>query len=112
MTNQKAIIGSPRSLGVGGCHQIINIYFLNEVLMENVSLPNEVIDAFKKFKSNYEAANNMNDELLNHAGKFVSIDNGKVLGYTDTYQEAVEKFGSREGVFINLVTEKNIFWIL
>jgi hypothetical protein len=80
--------------------------------MENVSLPDNLVASFKKFKSNYEAANNMYDELKKHMGKYVAVDNGKVLGYTDTYQEAIKKYGSSESVFIDLVTDNSIFWIL
>ena len=80
--------------------------------MENVLLPAEVINSFKKFKRNYEAANSMYNELKEHVGKYVAIDNGSVIGFTDTYQDAKEKFGNIDGVFIELVTDKNIFWIL
>lgn len=80
--------------------------------MESVSLPEDVIASFRKFKSNYEAVNNMYGDLKNHLGKYVVVDNGIVLGYTDTYEEAIKKFGKSESVCIDLVTDNNILWIL
>ena len=80
--------------------------------MENVSLPDDVIASFKKFKMNYEAANDMYEELRQHIGKYVAIDDGKVMWFTETYQEAKKKYGSSDSVFIDLVTDNNIFWIL
>ena len=80
--------------------------------MENVTLPDDAGNSFKKFRRNYEASNRMYNELKEHVGKYVVIDNGNVIGFTDTYQEATEKFGKIDGVFIELVTDKNIFWIL
>ena len=80
--------------------------------MENVLLPDEVINSCKKFKRNYEAANSMYNNLQEYAGKYVAIDNRSVIGFTETYNEAKKKFGRIDGVFIELVTDKNIFWIL
>ncbi|MCI2412526.1 DUF5678 domain-containing protein [Cuniculiplasma divulgatum] len=80
--------------------------------MENVALPDDVINSFKKFKNNYEAANKMYSELKDHKGEYVAIDNGKVKGYTETYEDALEKYGNIEGVFIELITDENILWIL
>jgi hypothetical protein len=80
--------------------------------MENVTLPSELIAGFKKFKSNFEAANEMYDQLQDHIGKYVAIDDGKILGYADTYEEAVEKYGKIVGIYIDLVSKENIFWIL
>ncbi|MCL5732097.1 MAG: DUF5678 domain-containing protein [Candidatus Thermoplasmatota archaeon] len=80
--------------------------------MEYVSPPNEAIASFKKFIHNYEAANNMYEELKDHVGKYVAVDDGKILGYANTYREAMERFGNTKSVFIDLITDKNIFWIL
>ena len=80
--------------------------------MESVTLPESVVASFMKFKSNYEVANAMYNELKEHVGKYVVIDNGSILGYTDTYKEAKEKYGKSESVFIDLITDDNVFWIL
>lgn len=80
--------------------------------MENISLPNDLIASFKKFRSNYEAANSMHIELKEHIGKYVAVDDGKILGYTSTYEEAMEKYGTSESVFIDIITASNIYWVL
>jgi hypothetical protein len=80
--------------------------------MENVTLTQEVISNFKKFRANFQAANDMYEKLREHTGKYVSIADGKVLGYTDSYEEAIKEYGSISGIYIELISKDNIFWIL
>ena len=80
--------------------------------MEDVVIPPEFISSFKKFRANFSAANEMYRQLQDHIGEYVVISDGKVMGYEDSYEKAMRKYGSISGIFIDLISKENIFWIL
>lgn len=80
--------------------------------MENIIISQHEIERFTKFKSNFEFANKSYNILQEHKGQYVAIADGSILGYAESRDKISRKYGHIEGVYIDLITDKNILWIL
>jgi len=80
--------------------------------MENSTIPQQMIRSFEKFRNNYNLLNENFELLKKNEGKYVAIGNGKILGFSDSRESLVKKYGSIEGIYIDLITPSNILWIL
>ena len=92
-----------------------DIYLLTftlQVTMENTIFTSDDIENFKKFYKNFEYANSVYKELRDHINEYVAISNSRILGYSKDKQVLLKDFGRSSDIFIDLITDENIKWIL
>ncbi len=80
--------------------------------MENITLTPEQVKTFRKFSDNFESYNRMYNDIKSHVGEYVSISEGKILEYAKTREKLVNKYKDVPGVFIEMITDSNLYWIL
>lgn len=80
--------------------------------MESTGLPIEVLRNLKEFSKNVNFMMDNYQLLKSHEGEYVAVGKGKILGFSKKRQDLQEKYGSTEGLFIELVTPSNIPWKL
>lgn len=80
--------------------------------MEESIITSEDIRKFQKFKKNFETVNSKFKDLQEHVGQYVAVGNGRILEYSNDKNSLINKFKHIEGLYVDLVTPENVFWIL
>ncbi len=80
--------------------------------MQEIEIPPEEIDKLVKFKENFAIFNKKYSELQEHLGEYVAIGDGRVLGFSSDVEVLLNEYKNVPGLFVRLITPKNIHWIL
>ncbi len=80
--------------------------------MEEITLPAELLNSFRKYAENFEWAKENFETLQEHVGKYVAIANKQILGFGEDRKSLEEKYKNADGLFVELITPKMILWIL
>ena len=79
-------------------------------------LSKEVLDecvlVLKRFTKNYEWFNRNFNSLERYTGRYVAVDDERVIGVAATRADLLQRFSDRKGVFIELITPSNLIWQL
>lgn len=81
-------------------------------MAQTPTLPPEVLLSFRKFEANCRWATAHDDELQKYVWRFVAIDDERLLGVAETWEELRKKYAGREALFVTQVTPPDLAWVL
>ena len=76
------------------------------------SVATEASDLLAAFNANMRWARAHDGELGKHSGRYVAIDDSKVLGVADTAKELEERFRERRGLYVTFIASRDLLWVL
>lgn len=72
----------------------------------------EALESFKAYKRNLQWARAHGENLEKYKGMFVAVANGKVLDSAQKLGELQEKYAEVPGVYVTLVVQRGLKWVL
>lgn len=72
----------------------------------------EPVNILKKYNENYKWANDHRRELLKFVGKFVAVDQGRIIASAKNKETLDKKVGNNPSVYIEVVSPEGLIWIL